>query len=113
MLAIKSDATSGLKTGGLKRLATAGALGLALMTTAMPAYAQFKSDNTVQTPFGRAPLSFADIVDRVKPSVVSIFVSGGGAPKVAQNQAPGQKGPQARLREGSTEPSGGCMHSDA
>jgi hypothetical protein len=40
-------------------------------------------------PFGRAP-SFADIVERVKPAVVSISVTGGGAPKVAQN--PQQKG---------------------
>jgi len=32
----------------------------------------------------RAPLSFADIVERVKPAVVSIQVSGGGGPKVAR-----------------------------
>jgi serine protease Do len=34
--------------------------------------AQQKSDPGVMTPFGRAPLSFADIVERVKPAVVSI-----------------------------------------
>ena len=33
---------------------------------------------------GRAPLSFADIVERVKPAVVSIHVTNGGQPKVAQ-----------------------------
>ncbi len=44
-------------------------------------------------PGGRAPLSFADIVERVKPAVVSIHVTAGNRePKVAQNQAPGQKG---------------------
>ncbi|MET0430900.1 MAG: Do family serine endopeptidase [Hyphomicrobium sp.] len=41
---------------------------------------------TVQTPFGRAPLSFADIVDRVKPAVVSVSViNDGGASKLASN----------------------------
>ena len=42
----------------------------------------------VVTPFGRAPLSFADIVERVKPAVVSIQVSSGG-PKVARNEPKG------------------------
>ena len=37
---------------------------------------------TVQTPFGPAPISFADIVDRVKPAVVSINISGSN-PRVA------------------------------
>jgi serine protease Do len=41
---------------------------------------------TVETPMGRAPLSFADLVDRVKPSVVSVsVVNDGGASKMAQN----------------------------
>jgi serine protease Do len=57
-------------------LAVAGTVGLGLPHA--PVYAQFKSDS-------RAPLSFADIVERVKPAVVSIQVTGGGAmPKVAQ-----------------------------
>jgi serine protease Do len=33
---------------------------------------------------GRAPASFADIVDRVKPAVASIYVTNGGQPKIAQ-----------------------------
>ena len=45
-----------------------------------------KADVGVQMPFGRAPLSFADIVERVKPAVVSIQVTNGG-PKVAQGPA--------------------------
>jgi serine protease Do len=40
----------------------------------------------------RAPLSFADIVDRVKPAVVSIQVSAGGGPKVAKGPAPSPRG---------------------
>jgi serine protease Do len=49
--------------------------------------AQFKSAE------GRAPASgFADIVDRVKPAVVSIQVTGGGGPKTAQKSAPVPRG---------------------
>jgi serine protease Do len=63
-------------------LALTGAVGLGWY---QPVYAQLKQDGaTVQTPFGRAPLSFADIVERVKPAVVSIHVTNGG-PKLAQN----------------------------
>jgi serine protease Do len=47
--------------------------------------AQQKTDPGIVTPFGRAPLSFADIVDRVRPAVVSIQVSSGGA-SVAKNE---------------------------
>ncbi|MBN8912228.1 MAG: Do family serine endopeptidase [Rhizobiales bacterium] len=44
-----------------------------------PAFAQLAPDaQSVETPFGRAPLSFADIIDKVKPSVVSISVVAGG-----------------------------------
>ena len=78
-----------------KCLVGAGLLGLGITTAALPAVAQLRSDNSVQTPFGRAPLTFADIVDRVKPSVVSIHVTGGGN-KTAQAQAPGQKGTPGR-----------------
>jgi serine protease Do len=58
-------------------LASAGILmgGIALK----PAFAQLAPDApSVETPFGRAPLSFADIIDKVKPSVVSISVVAGG-----------------------------------
>ena len=53
--------------------------------------AQQRSDQGVVTPFGRAPGSFADIVERVKPAVVSIQVSGGGGPKVAKNERGGDQ----------------------
>lgn len=50
---------------------------------------------TVETPFGRAPLSFADIVEKVKPAVVSINVTNNGnklarrMPRGGQPNAPG------------------------
>jgi serine protease Do len=72
----------------LAGLALTGVVGLALT----PAQAQLKSDAPgVQTPYGRAPLSFADIVDRVKPAVVSIHVTNGGA-KVAMGSDGAPKG---------------------
>ncbi len=53
--------------------------------------AQQRSDAGVVTPFGRAPLSFADIVERVKPAVVSIQVSG-GRPKWRKQRAASGRG---------------------
>ena len=79
-------------------LALVGAVGLGF--TYSGAQAQQKADS-VQTPFGRAPLSFADIVDRVKPAVVSIQVSNGGA-KVAANPKSGPA-PRGRGQEGIPE----------
>ncbi len=59
-----------------------------------PSFAQLKQpDATIQTPMGRAPLSFADIVERVKPSVVSISVTNGEGAKVAELRK-GGKGPK-------------------
>jgi serine protease Do len=46
---------------------------------------------TVETPFGRAPLSFADIIDKVKPAVISISVVSGGN-KVASKEGGGKNG---------------------
>jgi serine protease Do len=86
----------------------AGISMLALLATAPQhfAVAQKAPDAGVQTAVGRAPLSFADIVERVKPAVVSISVTGGGA-KIARNtptppgkRAPGRGGPQDMIPEG-------------
>jgi serine protease Do len=68
-------------------------LALSALAPATPALAQRSDAHTIQTPMGRAPLSFADIVERVKPSVVSISVQGRGE-RVAGNQkrAPGGGG---------------------
>ena len=41
---------------------------------------------TIETPYGRAPLSFADLVAKVSPAVVSINVK--GDVKVAENEMP-------------------------
>ncbi|KAB2912402.1 MAG: Do family serine endopeptidase [Hyphomicrobiaceae bacterium] len=77
----------------LAGLALAGVVGLGLPQSSV--HAQLKSDApSIQTPMGRAPLSFADIVERVKPAVVSIHVTNG--PKLAQGPKgapPRGKGP--------------------
>lgn len=49
------------------------------------AHAETNAAATIDTPYGRAPLSFADLVDKVKPSVVSIsVVADGGSAKVSE-----------------------------
>ena len=64
-------------------LVGAALLGATALTAVTPALAQRSTEAPgVQTPFGRAPLSFADIVERVRPAVVSVHVTAGG-PKVA------------------------------
>lgn len=64
-------------------LGMAGAAAAAVVITALqpvPAQAQLfgKEQSTIQTPMGRAPLTFADIVERVKPAVVSINATRSG-----------------------------------
>ena len=77
-----------------KHLSVVAAIAASAMAVPLtPSFAQLKPDATVQTPMGRAPLSFADIVERVKPSVVSISVTNGGEAKVADLRK-GGKGPQ-------------------
>jgi serine protease Do len=61
-------------------VAVAGVMGLGLPQSAVLAQ---RSDGAVVQMPGRAPMSFADIVERVKPAVVSISVTNGGSPKVA------------------------------
>ena len=62
----------------------AGALGLTLGQGVPFAVAETAdTQQTIETPFGRAPLTFADLVAKVKPAVVSINVK--GDVKVAQN----------------------------
>jgi len=65
----------------LAGLALAGVVGLGLPQSSV--YAQLKPDAAAQQG-GRAPASFADIVDRVKPAVASIYVTNGGQSKTAQ-----------------------------
>src|SRR6476646_5426191 len=71
-------------------LIAVGALGLALGQDMRFASAEpTQSPQTVHTPMGAAPLSFADLVQRVSPAVVSINVKGDS--EVAENdqQIPG------------------------
>ena len=66
----------------------ASLIGSAVFLHTAPTVAQLKSDAPgVQTPFGRAPLTFADIVDKVKPAVVSVQVTG-GTPRAAGSRSP-------------------------
>jgi serine protease Do len=64
-------------------VATALAGGLFLVLPQQNLHAQQQPEQ-----FSRAPLSFADIVERVKPAVVSIQVIAGGGPKVAKSPFP-------------------------
>jgi serine protease Do len=81
----------------LVALLAAGALGLGFNAITVPVRAEMPAAGKVATPFGLAPLSFADLVDRVKPSVVSVsVVNDGGASKVADkgdNEGKGRGGP--------------------
>lgn len=57
------------------------------------AHAEAPAGATIETPYGRAPMSFADLVDKVKPSVVSVsVVNDGGAAKVADRGGGGGGG---------------------
>jgi len=70
-------------------LIATSALGL-MLGNGMPfAAAETATQQTIETPFGRAPLTFADLVAKVSPAVVSINVK--GDVKVADNdmQIPG------------------------
>ncbi len=77
----------------LAALIATAAIGLGLNGLAAPVRAEVAAGATVQTPFGKAPLSFADLVDKVKPSVVSVsIVNDGGASKVADKGGKGKGG---------------------
>lgn len=74
-------------------LAFAGVLGLGLAGAALAPEAPFaiaqtgQAQDTVLTPYGRAPLSFADLVQKVRPAVVSINVEN-GEDRVARRNMP-------------------------
>ena len=63
----------------------------ALVGTVLLGFPQHRVQAQLKSSDGRAPSGFADIVDRVKPAVVSIQVTG-GSPKVAQKGAPAPRG---------------------
>ncbi len=67
-------------------LTAAGAVAFLSAAPMGTAVAQYKPDGgSIETPYGRAPLSFADIVEKVRPAVVSISVRNGGV-KVAKKK---------------------------
>lgn len=68
-------------------LAAVAATGFGYLIPSHTARADTSAAQTIETPMGRAPLSFADLVERVKPSVVSVsVVNDGGASKMAENK---------------------------
>jgi serine protease Do len=68
-------------------LAAVAAVGFGYFVPSHTVRADTVAGQTVETPMGRAPLSFADLVERVKPSVVSVSViNDGGASKMAANE---------------------------
>jgi serine protease Do len=68
-------------------LIATSALGLTLGNSVPFAVAETsQTPQTVQTPYGPAPITFADLVQKVSPAVVSINVKGGS--KVAENDSP-------------------------
>ena len=75
-------------TGVTLGLLGAGFIGLSVLVPFGATQAQRAPEPGIQTPFGRAPLTFADLVDRVKPSVVSIHVTAGGPRSQAKGAAP-------------------------
>jgi len=64
-------------------LIATSALGLTLGNLLPLAAAETGTQPTIETPYGRAPMSFADIVQKVTPAVVSINVKSDA--KVAEN----------------------------
>ncbi|MEQ1718891.1 MAG: trypsin-like peptidase domain-containing protein, partial [Hyphomicrobium sp.] len=84
---------SPLAISAFAALAAAGVLGTAFGDIAPRALAETKAGATIATPYGSAPMSFADLVEKVKPSVVSVSVVGdGGAAKVADKGGKGGGG---------------------
>ena len=58
-------------------LVAAGVIGFSFNPSVPPAVAETaEAQQTIETPYGRAPLSFADLVAKVSPAVVSINVKG-------------------------------------
>lgn len=71
-------------------LAAAGVIGASLLGAYIipdshVALAQNLSGQTIQTPYGRAPLTFADLVAKVRPAVVSVQVKNGGKKQSSGN----------------------------
>jgi serine protease Do len=75
------------RAGTFAGMAVAASLGILLVAPQGGVVAQQRAE--VQTPFGRAPLTFADIVEKVKPAVVSIHATNGAGRLAKRGQRPG------------------------
>lgn len=84
---------TGAKAGlAVLAIGAVGAASVLAWPGAEPAMAQRQNtDKQSVVPFPRAPLTFADIVERVKPAVVSIQVTNGG-PKLAKGRSERERG---------------------
>ena len=75
-------------------LAAVAALGFAAADLSVARAEAPVVPGTVDTPQGQAPLSFANLIDKVKPSVVSVsIVNDGGASKMAEKKGVPGPGP--------------------
>ncbi|WP_083567055.1 Do family serine endopeptidase [Hyphomicrobium sp. CS1GBMeth3] len=84
-----SQGTSGRRVARATIVAVASAAVLAGGVAITPTLAQLAPDKPgVETPFGRAPLSFADVIEKVKPSVVSISVVAGSKGRTGPSGLP-------------------------
>ncbi len=85
----KSHGSSRRKVAGVATAAVASVAVLAAGFGMTPTLAQLAPDKpSVETPFGRAPLSFADVIQKVKPSVVSISVVAGSKDRRGRSGLP-------------------------
>lgn len=78
-------------------LLAATALGGFALWSPEGARAQRAEQPSIETPYGRAPYTFADIIEKVKPAVVSIHVAAGGGPRVANRGGRGGRDPLPEL----------------
>lgn len=70
---------------GAAALLAAGLTGTSLTSLSGPAHAEQNLNSSALAPYPRAPLSFADLVERVRPSVVSIYITSKQKTPVAFN----------------------------
>ena len=90
MTSLNQSPSTGERSGfGPRRIALTAAAVIALSAFGLAIgqdnrFASAEPVPTIDTPAGRAPYSFADLVERVSPAVVSINVKGNG--KTAQNE---------------------------
>ena len=85
------------RTPLIAAMAGVSALALIAVSPTIPVQAQ-RAQSSAAEVLGRAPISFADIVERVKPAVVSINVVNGEA-RVARNEGESLPDPFPNLPE--------------